>query len=457
MENQADLPVRKEVEAAAESPSLSSEAAAKLSSRPADAKAATPESSAVLDSAKKYLPDLDLSFLTTPLSSIIDSVSDGGSKPVDSEPVRGVLKADVSEGTDNLENLLIDSISKLSPQEQEQFKADMQAFVDRAQLQGLYGNDPSKVDDTLTACHNLLSPAVANPRLDQIFGAAKGGELRIMLAKQIMHEAAYPSETAQGVFGTCQATTTETLSWFRQPGLAAGIISDQAVYGEWTAPDGNKVALPAKDFNTDQYSKDTVAADGMRNYAGQLFQATVLSNLGTRWNPPQYYVADGTVVTNGKVTGVEYWGDSQGNKIKDFNGITVDLQSELLDKMNLSDAVILASTSSREQNNNIVHIFKDEAELKKLLEEAQKNDNMPVIIKVASGDQFFGGKATVGTNDHETNHVICIDRYDPATQTIVVDNQWQAKFDFGTKSVQGSAKNNNTDVAVTNFYPATQA
>jgi hypothetical protein len=107
--------------------------------------------------------------------------------------------------------------------------------------------------------------------------------------------------------------------------------------------------------------------------------------------------------------------------------------------------------SSPSKPNDHVIKFGTKEELIQKLTEAQEQGKMPVIIAVAAGDPFFGNGG-----GHDLDHAICIDKYDPVTRTVVVDNQWGSQYDFGTSTVMGSPDDRNTAASIDDFYPATQ-
>jgi hypothetical protein len=270
-----------------------------------------------------------------------------------------------------------------------------------------------------------------------------------------MAEAAYPSETDQGRFGTCPVASMETRTWFDRPSVAASIIADQALTGQWVAPDGHVVKLPPQDYVTDKFSQETNTLDGQRSFAGQLFQATALSDLGSRYDTPKYYATDGIVKNdndNGKGTGINYWSDENGKKIEDYQGLADGPVAEELRRLDGANTEVLTSEASESGANRNIVVFVGKEDFKAKLQEAQEGGKMPIVITVAGGDKFFGQKI----NSHALNHDICIDKYDPKTGGLVIDNQWGAKYDWGTKSVLGSPSDKNTATNVDDFYPATQ-
>ena len=349
-----------------------------------------------------------------------------------------------SSDTIALQNKLTNDAQKLDTTERTKFLNDMNSFLDRAATLGL--DEKSEVDKTLQNCDSLLNPQ-GTAFID---GAPQGRSLRLMLAEQVMSKAAFPSTTDQGVFGTCTIASLETRTWFAKPSVASGLIAEQALSGHWTAPDGKQIVLPAIDFKPDKYSQQTVAKNGMRNYAGQIFQATAMSDIGSRGHvhegQEEFYVDGGTTASG---SGIEYWADANGNKVNKFNGLDDIQTAEELKRMCGDNTVVFCSAPSKPDDH--VLSFTSKEDLIQKLVEAQEQGKMPVTFVVATGDRLFGGNG-----EHKLNHAICIDKYDPVTRTLVLDNQWGSKYDWGTETVKGSPADRNPVVSIDDFYPATQ-
>lgn len=465
MENASDCRVKEDMKSVS-SGALQSEAAGILSSKP-DRSDGNHKSN---DPGAQYMDMLSRTLDQQQKHALIRqrsfNHSDRSPKPLGSQ---------WSADTVALENKLTRDIAGLSDSEKEQFTDHMNTFLYRASKptpDGKSRMDESEVAGTLMNCDKLLNPDANGLFLDGLFGKDKGQELRTMLAEQIMGEAAYPSKTDQGHFGTCGLASMETRTWFDKPSVAAKMIADEALTGQWTAQDGNVVKLPQKDFTPDKYSKDLVPKDGERNYAGQIFQATAFSDWGTRQSTPEYYATDGIVKKerdDGTLhdEGVNYCSDADGNKIEAWHGINEGPESEELARLDGPNTEVLTSDPRMVESGSNVVLFKGKEDLENKLQEAQDTGKMPVIITVSGYDQFFHQKSDQpgwtppidpNTNepDHNINHYISIDKYDSANKTVVVDNQWGSHCDWGTTSVLGSDKDVHSVASMDEFFPGTQ-
>jgi hypothetical protein len=351
-----------------------------------------------------------------------------------------------------MEKKLVKESAQMSKADRQQFISHMHTFLERAGKQNL--DEKNEVVGTLAACERLLNPGGERLFLDRMFGRSKGGHLRTMLAEQIMNRAAYPSRTDQGLFGTCPAASLETRTWFARPAVAASIIASQALAGQWTTADGHVLKLPKINFATDKYSQQTTPPDGMRNYAGQLFQATALSDVGIRQPLPVYYSTGGIVKNaQGHDVGIEYWSDAGGKKVAEYDGIDDIPDAFELERLDGVNTQFFSSDSADAGSNAHIILFKDKEDLKAKLKEAQESGKMPVLITVASNDKFFFDVDP--EEPHILDHDICIDRYDPETGRVVIDNQWGASFDWGTRSVLGSKHDEHPSASIDDFYPST--
>lgn len=401
-------------------------------------------------------------------------------------PFPGELQSEAwSADTIALNNKLIKDAATLSDSEKNQFTANMQIFLHRAcqpTLGGDVGKDgklPMKMDEsevtgTLKKCDELLDPDAKGLYLDGLFGKDKGQHLRTMLAEQIMGEAAYPSNTDQGRFDTCNVTSIETHTWFNKPSVAASMVADEALTGKWTAADGHEVQLPKQDFQTDKYSKDLIPPDRQRSYAGQIFQATALSDMGSRvLDEPEYCVTDGIHTDEkGHEHGNAYWVNKDGVKIYEFaEGFSKCDPAKELKQLNGQNTELLVSSGDgctgkksesqywAEADDNVV-LFKDKDELREELKDAQKKGKMPVLIIVAASDQFFSDQNHPfdPKAPHNLNHCICIDQYNEKDGTLVINNSWGSYSRWGTDTVLGSPskESKHPPASIDDFFPATQ-
>lgn len=113
---------------------------------------------------------------------------------------------------------------------------------------------------------------------------------RARLSEQILFEAAHPELIDQGLNNTCNVTTLEARTFERNPASAARLITDVALTGKYVTPDGvtvnvertgglipdnESLATLQKPFKAKRF--DDVSQDGVRTYAGQIFENTAVN------------------------------------------------------------------------------------------------------------------------------------------------------------------------------------
>ncbi|MFN8659606.1 MAG: RHS repeat domain-containing protein [Candidatus Obscuribacterales bacterium] len=377
-----------------------------------------------------YLPG----FLSGPASSIIDKQL-GDLSPADRIALQQVYEKKYGSkltddlvkefGWDNVgktlegmeaANLMDHAARDLPPEERQEFLTNLNTFLDRAHKSGMSSEEIAK---TLAAT-------------DRLFTATDGkvdAHLRHVLARQMMAFAANPSSIDQGSHLTCNITDVENITWTRNPSVAAQMVADMALNGEWTAPDGHKVTIPPQNFVPQEGSYDSTNSNE-RLFASQIFQATALTDWGSRQKPPIYYMQGQPDAQNS--TG-EYWTDKDGNLImekdkdgndvpKGFHGWGDDQIVEELRRLNGDDSRYLVHKDGGGGDN--ITTFENEEQFRQALEKAKADGKMPIILVVAAGDPVFGGSAQPGKDGHGLNHVVVISDYNPVTGQVRVDNSW---------------------------------
>ncbi len=325
----------------------------------------------------------------------------------------------------NVSNLKDHAANSLLPKASQQFINDLNSFITRAKQLGL-------PDETVTATMGEI-----DKMLTVTDGKINATERKVVAA-QMMAFAANPSSIDQGKHGTCNVTDIEIISWTRNPQVAAQIVTDMALKGEWTAPDGHKVTLPPQDFVPQEEGSVDSTSSNNRLFASQIFQATALTDWGTRQNPPQYYLQ--TKPSQENPSG-EYWSDKDGNIIMEkddtgkmepsrFMGWEPEPIIEELTRLggDPNQVFINADFPKEGQPPNAL-FFKNETDFADAIVRAKDEGQMPVIIVVAALDPVFGGNAQPGTKEHRRNHVVVIDDYNPVTGQVKIDNTWGDKND----------------------------
>lgn len=176
------------------------------------------------------------------------------------------------------------------PKERARFEADMVKFDARAkELQEQYekqGKSPEEaareaqkeMAKTYREISRLLE-APDNPNLPMI----KDRD-RVMLAEQVMHQAADPKDVSQGEYNTCNVTTIESRTYTRSPSEAARLVADVATKGEYTSNGKPPVTVKVPDdINPGSLEKHGQSKDAHtpgtnhRSFAGQVFEVAAVN------------------------------------------------------------------------------------------------------------------------------------------------------------------------------------
>ncbi len=300
--------------------------------------------------------------------------------------------------------LLDDARQRMTDSEYQQFATDLNRFLQRAKADGV---SDQQIGDTLDAFDKLLTAPEAKVDAKQ----------RKDLALQMMGFAADPSSIDQGNHGTCAPNDVEVITWTRHPANAAGLIAQVATEGKYTATDGHEVAVPPENLIPQPGTEGRYNTDE-RMFASQIFQATVLCDIGSRREPPVYYKQGQPSAGN---RDGEYWVDENGKEIGNFKGLVPrDTVDEL---MRLNDDEGQYFIYSDWWGTSHVITYNSEEELREELAEAKEDGQFPIIIHVCSDDKLFNPSAKPGELK-QPDHVVVIDDYNPETGQVKIDNSW---------------------------------
>jgi hypothetical protein len=247
---------------------------------------------------------------------------------------------------------------------------------------------------------------------------------RINAAQGIMHHAAHPESVDQGFHGTCNVATIENMAFSENPSRAAQMISEVALTGQWTAPDGKQIKVDTNSLTPGAEERTFPPSDGARSYASQLYQVTALNDLGQRENPPIYFSQRRS--SSRSDTG-EYWTDASGKVIQPFGGLTVNEIAEESKRLLPGDNSVLIVNDGANYQDGSVFSFNSEKDLGDRLVDLKSKDDLPIIMAVNGSDPVFGGTSP----ENGINHVICIRDIDTSTNPprVKIDNQWGKSSD----------------------------
>ncbi|MBP9090155.1 hypothetical protein KBI23_03940 [bacterium] len=302
--------------------------------------------------------------------------------------------------------------SKISdPAAKQAFLQDCADLEKRMSTDGLSAEEVSKTMEITAQLLNSDTGAV--PAQDRI-NAAQG----------IMHHSAHPESVDQGFHGTCNVATVENMAFSENPSRAAQMISEVALTGQWTAPDGKQIKVDTNSLTPGAEERTFPPSDGARSYASQLYQVTALNDLGQRENPPIYFSQRRS--SSRSDTG-EYWTDASGKVLEPFGGLTVNEIAEESKRLLPGDNSVLIVNDGANYQDGSVSSFNSEKDLGDKLVDLKSKDDLPIIMAVNGSDPVFGGTSP----ENGINHVICIRDIDTSTNPprVKIDNQWGKSSD----------------------------
>lgn len=309
------------------------------------------------------------------------------------------------------------------PRQRAQFRADLQAFEQRAQTDNI---DPAQVNQTFEQINRLLNA----PR-----DTVAPRERTTQLAREVMAQAARPTDIAQGNNNTCNVTTVENLIYSRQPGVAAKLVADVAITGGYTAQDGTRVAFDRSQIKPDAEAQRTTRIDGERSYATQLFNQTAVNLSYQKTNPNIRYEIQpplGERLMDHSRTPPQMMRDCHG-RIQHPN-LTDDQIVGVYGILSGRDTrdVYLAHRNAIDNDGRLLTPFGSQQELGNRLAELKANGRLPVIIAVNNAvEPFYTDGGGGSPTRFDGAHVVLVRDYQPGPPSrVAVDNQYTRNSDY---------------------------
>src|SRR5262249_38531458 len=304
------------------------------------------------------------------------------------------------------------------PAELKKFQDSIETFEERAKRDGL--SDAEKAKFYYQISKLLDAKDSDNPDLPK-------EKDRIVLAEQLMSNAANPTGIDQGNHNTCGAAALEAQLLSTNPSEAAKLIVDVATTGEYPTKDGRTIKPDASTLRPEDGSTQVPSKGGERGYASQLFQATAVTTAYPEYHQEQAVSGRKPPDTGERIRIPNP--DRLSEKIdRDFPGLTPQ-EVQNLNKAITGDDVPIIENSRTNADDGQIHV-RDEADMKRTLAELQRQGKLPAIIFVDSQNPPFyedsGGSTAGGSGDH---HFVRVTSYDQKTGTVSIDNQWGSKSD----------------------------
>lgn len=326
------------------------------------------------------------------------------------------------------------------------FSRDMVTFAERARAAGISENE---VAETYRHVGRILDGG-PNGRLSH--------EQRLVLASQVIHNAAFPTQIRQNE-NTCNVTTLEVRTYLRQPSAAAALIADVVTRGSFTGHDGTTVRLDNRSLTPSVLGTTNLDEEpSRRSFASQIFQVTAANianindrdfrNLRYEQRPPQRRGDFGEAlvdVRTGRV--VEREPGAAGRP----NGLIAANES-ITGRRDESDA-FLVNRERQGRTSTRAGVFNSAEELGQSLERLTRAGRMPVVIFVHANSELLTpqrpgetpqGRAEIPQNLFDDGHFVTITGYDPVARTVRYDDQYGPESD-----------RNDRPVSLETFYRAT--
>ncbi len=308
------------------------------------------------------------------------------------------------------------------PAERAKFEADMARFEARARERGLSPEEVSKTYGEIGKLMEATTGAVPENR-------------RIQLAQQVMSQAADPRIIDQGDKNTCNVTAVEAMIYTTDPSKAANLVTQVALTGKYTDPEGHTVTIDKKSLQPDAQAKNHPPIDGERSFATQLFNVTAVNLAYQREGIKRQYQQERPDRSDPDDAGERLYDTSKrppkeiarepdlddDQIVEAYRGITG----------RSTDTVMIDAANYVTGPGNKVDKVGTEADLNTKLAELKAQGKLPVIIGVNSAVEPFysdsGGGAAGGSGG---GHVVTVTDYNPGPPpTVAVDNQWGSNSD----------------------------
>lgn len=310
------------------------------------------------------------------------------------------------------------------------FKFYLSQFETRARRDGLSQNE---IDETYKQIGRVLNSHEMVPlTLGQ----------KIIVAEQILRNAAVPPSISQGDHNSCGGAVMEFICYLKKPSLAARMVADVALNG--------RLDTGSMSFDLDPQPHDSSRIRdpryGQRNHASEIFQSAVI-NIALRKR-------DDDAARNGLITYRQterrLGSLNSGEVLEDrstfppritpFKGLYVS------DVVNIhehlfggdSDYAVLWFSEKGKARDGAGETYGSEQEFEAKLAQLKRNNRLPVVILVHSGNDPLWTESPVNQNGARGSwHYITITDYQEgrngAPPVVLADSTWWAHADHDSR------------------------
>jgi hypothetical protein len=262
--------------------------------------------------------------------------------------------------------------------------------------------------------------------------ATKDGKVsqdkRAILAEQCLEHAAHPHDIDQGRYNTCNVTTLEERSFTKNPSKMAEILSSVALTGSW-----NGIKIDERSLEPRYAAIECPPKDGVRTFASQVINVTLVNDITQRRNPPMYYSEEVNLYdpkdggerlrfANGKEVTYKDLGIAHDNPNDPVRKPCVNIGEIQAEGTKLSgdSGFCIANVSDKDPHaKNVVHIHSKE-DLIKEIKRLKAEHKLPAVLMVDGADPMFNNGRK---SDNVEAHVVSIVDYDDK-KGVSISNQW---------------------------------
>jgi hypothetical protein len=312
-----------------------------------------------------------------------------------------------------------------NPKERQQFLDNMKVFEARQKNGEISPEEVTKtyqnIDQLLTSVDGKIPP-----------------KDRILLTQNFMHLAAYPSESDQGIYNTCNVTALQEKLLTRHPTKVAGMLAEAGITGGYTAPDGKSIQLDLESMKPIANFKGEANAtpvDGVRSYGTQVINHILVNEITQRKtdkHDTMLYVQrhERSQEDRGERLlsmrdGSEMTFRNTEEPIRGPGLTSKDVTEALKRHTGEDDSFLVKGSGGRLADGRIA--INSEEELVAAITKAKRENRTPLLVEVNGADPLFQGGFPDGQH---AGHVVSVSDYDPQTKQIYVSNQWGSDNDI---------------------------
>ncbi len=251
---------------------------------------------------------------------------------------------------------------------------------------------------------------------------------RAILAEQCLEHAAHPHDIDQGHYNTCNVTTLEERSFTNNPSKMAEILTSVAISGTW-----NGIKIDDRSLEPRSGAIDCPPSDGIRTFASQILNVTLVNDITQRRTPPMFYSEEIHLddpndsgerlrFANGKEVTYKDLGYPHNPPDAPVRKpcVTIDeIQAEGT-KLSGDSGFCIANVDDKDTHaKNVIHIHNKE-DLIKEIKRLKAEHKLPAILMVDGANPMFNNGRK---SDNVDVHVISIVDYDDK-KGVLISNQW---------------------------------